>query len=289
VCLERLPLIAPELNVIQAAMKDALLKHEVSKSLYSDHEMKHFEDVARALRLASKSGEVDDKDIENAAKQTAQDYEDVSLKELQEEKAKATFAGRRTKDENCRKSSNRYLDRRLLLLMKASCLGQSHPWLLPMAKHDFERSDSLRSTAEKAVRDNLGDTYLSNIVFIGNCPSSVYTYRYPIKARDSFEGKVGGKIFFFKSHVVDPTKFSKVQLEQGFNNQKYEWLIREEAKEIVSKEGNSRYWNRLEDSLLFESLREDIVNVIVKRLRRKLNSASNRNVRRAARQQSVLN
>ena len=275
VCLERLPLITPELNVIQSAMRDALHKHEIARSLYSDHEMKHFEDVRRAERLASKTGEIDEKDIENASKQSAQDFQDISLKELEE----ATFAGRRTKEENDKKSLNRWLDKRLLLLTKAH-LSQSRPWLLPMAKHDMKKSDSLRSTAEQAIRDNLGEQFLPQIVFNGNSPTSVYSYRYPIKIRSSMDGKEGGRIFFFKAHVVNHKKFSKIE---GIKNPDYLWLSRQEAKELILSEDNRRYWNRLEDGLLFESLGEDIADVIVKRVRRKLlSNQSNREEARSA-------
>ena len=45
VCIERQPIIAPELNIIEKAVKQYLAKVEDIHSIYSDHEMKHFEDV----------------------------------------------------------------------------------------------------------------------------------------------------------------------------------------------------------------------------------------------------
>lgn len=45
VCVERLPTLAPELNLIEHSLKDAFLKHEVVRSLYSEHERRHFEDL----------------------------------------------------------------------------------------------------------------------------------------------------------------------------------------------------------------------------------------------------
>ena len=45
VCLQRRPKIAPPLNVVQETMKQLLAKREVALSLFSDHELRHFEDL----------------------------------------------------------------------------------------------------------------------------------------------------------------------------------------------------------------------------------------------------
>lgn len=44
-CLQRPPIIAPELNWFEKRIKNLLEKVEISNSLYSDHEMRHFEDM----------------------------------------------------------------------------------------------------------------------------------------------------------------------------------------------------------------------------------------------------
>ena len=45
VCLQRLPVIGSELNWLERRMSDYMSRVEVSRSLYSDHEMRHFEDL----------------------------------------------------------------------------------------------------------------------------------------------------------------------------------------------------------------------------------------------------
>lgn len=44
-CLQRIPLIGPELNWLERRLKEYLNKVEVADSLFSDHEMRHFEDL----------------------------------------------------------------------------------------------------------------------------------------------------------------------------------------------------------------------------------------------------
>lgn len=44
-CIQRTPLIGPELNWLERRLKDHLNKVEIADSLYSDHEMRHFEDL----------------------------------------------------------------------------------------------------------------------------------------------------------------------------------------------------------------------------------------------------
>lgn len=45
VCVQRLPQISPEMNWLEKKMSDILANYEVNHSLYSDHEMRHFEDM----------------------------------------------------------------------------------------------------------------------------------------------------------------------------------------------------------------------------------------------------
>lgn len=240
-----------------------MLKREIQQSLYSDHEIKHLEDVKRAERLADKTKDVDEKDIEAVAKQTAQDYEDVSTKELSE----AKFASRTTLQDKDVSSINRCLDRRLLLMTKNQLGNHSCPWLLPMTRFNETDHDSLRTTAEEAISLTLGDAYLDKIVFLGNSPSSVYSYRYPIKIRSGLDGKEGGRIFFFKATIKNPRKFSMKDVNKELQ---YQWLTREEAKALLTKEGNKRYWNRLSDGLLYESHEEGFVDLIVSRVRKNM-------------------
>lgn len=61
-------------------MSEHFSKVEVMNSLYSNHEMRHFEDIKRQERITS-GADVDEKDLEEAAKQNAVDFEEESLKE----------------------------------------------------------------------------------------------------------------------------------------------------------------------------------------------------------------
>lgn len=45
VCMERPAVIAPPLNIIEKTMHELYDEHEVIKSLLSDHEIRHLEDV----------------------------------------------------------------------------------------------------------------------------------------------------------------------------------------------------------------------------------------------------
>lgn len=45
ICLQRCPIIVPELNWFEKQMQQFLSRLEFNNSLYSDHEMKHFEDL----------------------------------------------------------------------------------------------------------------------------------------------------------------------------------------------------------------------------------------------------
>ena len=45
VCLQRRPKVVPPFNVIEKTMSQLLAKREIAMSLYSDHELRHFEDV----------------------------------------------------------------------------------------------------------------------------------------------------------------------------------------------------------------------------------------------------
>lgn len=45
VCIERQPIIAPEMNIVEKTVKQYLARIEDIQSIYSDHEMRHFEDL----------------------------------------------------------------------------------------------------------------------------------------------------------------------------------------------------------------------------------------------------
>lgn len=45
ICLQRLPVIGPEMNWLERRMSEYFNRVEIAESLYSDHEMRHFEDL----------------------------------------------------------------------------------------------------------------------------------------------------------------------------------------------------------------------------------------------------
>lgn len=45
VCVQRVPQISPEMNWLDTKVANIMSRVEVNHSLYSDHEMRHFEDL----------------------------------------------------------------------------------------------------------------------------------------------------------------------------------------------------------------------------------------------------
>jgi hypothetical protein len=247
------------MNLVERSVYEIMQKHEIVKSIYSDHEMKHFEDLRRAKRL--QDGKADEKDIEAAAKQTALDFEDASSIEF---KTFSTSA-RQTADDSSgnQRSLNRNLAKRLVLLTKFR-LGIKPQWLLPSALH--QEGESLRQTAERALVAILGPESELRVKFLGNIPASSYVYKYP-KPVQKATGKAGGKMFFFKAQLVS----GNVNLEQSNKEviSDFLWLDRQEASQLMLKEGTTRYWNSISNSFLTEGLNEKEVAKILSKVRRR--------------------
>jgi hypothetical protein len=51
ICVQRVPQIIPEMNYLEKKMSNILSKVEVNNSLYSDHEMRHFEDLYEFINI----------------------------------------------------------------------------------------------------------------------------------------------------------------------------------------------------------------------------------------------
>jgi ADP-ribose pyrophosphatase YjhB (NUDIX family) len=261
VLLERLPSIAPQLNVVEKAMIENMAKLEKSRSLFSDHEMRHFEDLRRAKRLAS-GKDVDEKDMEAATKQTAQDFEDTSNQELK----KMSFSLLTPEDAaGDKKSLNRSQDKRLLLVSKMTS-GQKFRWLFPQT--EVEEGHTLRQAAEKAMQPILGTEPSLKLMFLGNAPSSVYSYQYPLPLKERLNnGKVGADIFFFKAQVMsgalDPQKMDKKTVQD------FLWLTRPECDQLFAQEKQKRYWNAAKSGLFLEDLPPNFVNNVLKMVKTK--------------------
>ncbi|KAI1287290.1 39S ribosomal protein L46, mitochondrial [Halotydeus destructor] len=241
-------------------MNELFAKYEVIHSLYSDHELKHFEDLARAKRLAS-GKEVDEKDVENASKQTAVDFEDASNLEL---KGFRFAQYSQEQESNSDKTSlDRYPDRRLILATKLK-QGNTSRWLVPTSK--WKSDETLRQTAERALASICKEPSLQ-VKFLGNCPAAVYSYNYPKPLRDS-EKADGAKIFFFKAQVtggnLDANTLNKESVED------FQWLNRTEYRELMISQNQRRYWNAINGSLLYEEHELDFIPRVLSAARSRL-------------------
>lgn len=142
--------------------------------------------------------------------QTAQDIQDLN----QEELAKFTFAPTITENEKNLKSLNRKLDDTLMLLCSQN-IDKKEVVALPQAK--WKEGESLRETAERIVKENLGADF--QVRFYGNAPCGFYKYKY--KPSDKADA-VGVKTFFYRASY----KAGQVSEKSA----KFEWVNEEELK-----------------------------------------------------------
>jgi len=226
------------MNWLEKKMSDVLDTVETNGSLYNDHEMRHFEDERRAKRIAA-GDKVDEKDLEAASKQTAQDFEEYFQKMF----SQFSKASRITQSDvtNDRKSLDRCLDRHLMLVCRQRLDNTVEEWLLPQTVNSGD--ETMRETAERALREFCPTDQLE-VGFLGNVPSAVYSYKYPPLVTDKTRMN-GAKIFIFKAlhksgHFV-PNE--DICLD-------YEWLNRTELAARLPQ----RYWSTICKSLLLEEL-----------------------------------
>jgi len=187
VLVERLPVIAKELNKLETEFQQLLDQTEYENSCLSDIEIRHIRDVKTAEKVKKDAGNLD---VAAVTVQTAQDDVDAWKKEL----AKFQFAPRTTAADtsNDITSVNRKLDDTLVLLT-AQHIGNRKLFVLPQGK----RSDgeTLRQTAERVLLATCGTSL--NVHIWGNAPCAFYKYRYPNGHADV--EAIGAKIFFFRA------------------------------------------------------------------------------------------
>ena len=231
---------------------------------------------------------MDEKDVEAATKQTAQDFEDQSQRQLAQFKfgSKSFGPGKLSIESNLihqlyqtthivsnayissdieknMKSMERCLDRRLLLLTKIK-LGNDYKWIVPASQ--VKSDETLRQAAERTLSDCFGPKSPLKVTFLSSAPGAVHSYNVPVKFRSSNDGKKGVRMFFFKSFVTSGSiKDEDVNKELI---QDYAWLNREEIEELMRKEKQEDYWKSLGRSLLRESMSEETVKKILARVRR---------------------
>lgn len=220
VCLERKPIITRELNEIEHKVQDLMNQIELENSMKSDHELRCIADNLRAQKMKEKSLNIDM--IDDALQQTGQDFVDQGLNELK----KFSPASRITKadKENDNKSTQRKLDRHLVLLLNETLGDKSH-WVMPFGKHI--QGETMRQTAERVLAEKLNKKILAK--FYGNAPCGFYKYKYP-KSLQAESNIIGAKVFFFKAQYLDGDIEDKAL--------KFTWASREELPQFLLEEYN---------------------------------------------------
>ncbi|XP_001660444.2 39S ribosomal protein L46, mitochondrial [Aedes aegypti] len=215
VLVERLPVITKTLSPIEANFKSMLDQIEFENSLKSNHEIRKEMEKRQAELL--KAGKID-LDSE-ALKQTAQDLEDA----YNDEFSKFKPASRITEADkaNDLKSLNRKLEETLVLLTEQK-LGDKKYFLLPQGKHSA--SESLRQTAERVLKENVGEAL--KVTFYGNAPVGFYKYKYPNATRQE---AVGAKVFFFRC-VLNSGSQNVTEKKANF-----QWLDQSELEKTLKQ------------------------------------------------------
>ncbi|XP_053209894.1 39S ribosomal protein L46, mitochondrial-like [Panonychus citri] len=244
-CLERRPIIVPEMNIIEKAMHNLTLNYENSRSLLSDHEVKMIRDKERLERLSS-GAEVSSEDFDQAALETAQEFEDKFNEELK----KLELAPRKTKDDETSnfKSLNRCLDHRLLFFINSQ-VGNHDKWTLPFVKID--KQSSLRQAIDELTSQLFPENQLTLRV-LGNAPLAVYTYKYGAKNRKTL-GATGAKVFILKAYHLNGTPQMVESNKSLFHD--YKWLTINESRKIIP----SAFWKVLRRSHVIDTVPENVV------------------------------
>ncbi|XP_046417824.1 39S ribosomal protein L46, mitochondrial isoform X1 [Neodiprion fabricii] len=211
VCVERHPVISKPLKDIEAKFQHYLDQLEFENSMKSDHELRHKKDKEIQEQIKAGTGEID----MDAIKQTAQDFEDASLDELN----KFQFASRTTEADkkNDLTSLDRKLDKNLVLLVEQQ-VGEKIFWIPPQGVR--KDGETLRQTAERVLKETCGETL--NVKFYGNAPCGFYKYKYPQTLRET--GVIGAKIFYYQAKYLKGSLASQA---------KYQWLDREELENTL--------------------------------------------------------
>ncbi|KAL3278451.1 hypothetical protein HHI36_013772 [Cryptolaemus montrouzieri] len=201
VCLERKPIIVPEMNKLEKEFSDYLANLELNNSLKNDFELRNEAEQKQLEILKSGAGDIDG---EVTLKQTAQDLIDA----CREEAAKFKLASCTTADDktNNIKSLNRKLSKHLVLLTNQK-IGNKTYYLLPQGER--QEGESLRQAAERILKDQCGDG-LQALVY-SNAPAGFYKYKYPKSVRE--KGSTGAKVFHHS--VIYIMKINSANLENS--------------------------------------------------------------------------
>lgn len=192
---------------------------------------------------------------------SAQDFVDASKRELEQTPIGSTIS--LADKNNDMKSSDRLLDRRLLLLVQQK-VGSTFTWLLPTAKFDPEKDGKcIVRSAERVVKEVLGDSLQYKLM--GNAPSAVYTYKYRNeKEQKEPLDRENVLLFIFKAHLVSG-QVSMSDLDESLVKD-FAWLPRDQLGHFWSqKEGKKmqRYFKCLQNTFFQEHLDERRVSRLI--------------------------
>ncbi|KXJ80525.1 hypothetical protein RP20_CCG024647 [Aedes albopictus] len=215
VLVERLPVITKTMAPIEAKFKSMLDQIEFENSLKSNHEVR--KEVEKRQAELLKAGKID-LDSETL-KQTAQDLEDAYNDEFSKFKPAPRITEADKKNDV--KSLSRKLEETLVLLTEQK-LGDKSYFLLPQGK--YSPSESLRQTAERALKENVGDGL--KVTFYGNAPVGFYKYKYPSTTRQE---AVGAKVFFFRC-TLNPGSQNVTDKKV-----KFQWLDQSELEKTLKE------------------------------------------------------
>lgn len=215
---QRPAVISSPRNELEEKYAQLSARLEIERSLQSDHEQRHQEDLRVAERVKSgrESGISDD--AETGSFQTAQDVEDACAEELArfhvaERRSAADVTGDQTQ-------ITRALDQRLFLLVHQRIAPNINEWILPQTIH--ADGETMLQAAKRAIVNVCGTEM--EVKFLGNAPCGFYRYRYPNKMVKDGE-PVGAKVFFFPARLVR----GNVSVAEG--STEFLWLTREEIME----------------------------------------------------------
>ncbi|XP_043533239.1 39S ribosomal protein L46, mitochondrial isoform X2 [Chiloscyllium plagiosum] len=217
VCLQRAAVLSRKMNPMESAFAQLLGQVELEKSVYSDHELRVFEDEEK-LRW-TQADDYDSEEEEDVGQDlvTAQDLED-----MWEQKFRQFRAAERIQEadkKNDRSTLNRQLDKKLILLVKEK-VGDEEIWLLPQS--EWKPGETMRQTAERALSTVSGNEL--HAVFLGNAPAGFYKYKYPKDLRNS--SIVGAKVFFFKALLMNGDLKTRRKGD-------YVWVTKSELKDYL--------------------------------------------------------
>ena len=210
VCIERIPIITPELTNFESKMIEHLKQIEYENSKKSDFELRQEADIE-----AAEKRKLDGTKLSSGTR-TAEDDHDAWCKDKQSFTCKSKFT--KADETNDLSSLVRCLDKPLHLIIERNCGVQNNPTEKPHFVWDIPSSirlegETMRQVAERAVRETCGSDL--DVQILGNAPWAYFKNKYPRKIQD-LTGKKGEKTFIFKAHYKSGHVQSQENISRNF-------------------------------------------------------------------------